>query len=185
MILILSAVTGVIAFAGEFVFTRTLKQGGTESAVGVPYIKAVLYPFLAVSASLWGSMYFGRDGEIVLQLLVCAGVLLVLFLLELFVLKNRVSAFAVAAFLLQSVAAVFVSFYLGEKSDILKYAVAYASAALLPVIANTAVYALKTKVRESKCGLFIYIVANLLAPVAACIAFMSVMSEVFLNVPAL
>ncbi len=185
MIFILSAVIGLIAFAAELIFGRILKQGGKDSALGISYIGSVLYPVISVSAALWGSLYLERDGDLTFQLLVCAGFAVVFFLLEFFAFKKRVSAFAVFAIMLQSAAAVYAVRYFGERTETVLNVIAFVTAALLPAAANTALYSLKTKVRATGSGIVIYLLADLCAPVIACLTLIFVMVEVFANAAAL
>ncbi|MBQ6182390.1 MAG: hypothetical protein IJK33_00675 [Clostridia bacterium] len=185
MIFILSAVIGLIAFAAELIFGRILKQGGKDAALGISYIRSVLYPVISVSAALWGSLYLERDGDLILQLLVCAGFALVFFLLEFFAFKKRVSAFVVFAILLQSAAAIYAVRFFGERTGTVLNAIAFGTAALLPAAANTALYSLKSKVRATGSGILLYLLADLCAPVIACLTLIFLMSEVFVNAAAL
>lgn len=184
MTLILAFSIALAAFAGEIVFSLMLKQNDYCSAEGNSLLKSVCYPAAAVSAALWGGHYSGFESSVVLKCLVCFAVLAILFLVEFFLLKNRIQSFHCIVFLVQSVVAVILASVFFVRADIYQSVFVYVTASVLPCVANIALGALKTKVNKQKCGVTVYIMANLISPAAACAVLVVVMNEVLANLQA-
>ena len=184
MTLILAFSIAFAVFAGEIVFTWVLAQDGFCVPEGNSLLKAVIYPLAAVSAALWGGRYFGFESNTFIQCLVCLGVSGILFLVEFFLLKKKLSSLHCIVFLVQSAIAVVLANGFYERSDFNRTVVVYSFVSLLPCAANIALGSLKTKVNKQKCGVIVYIMANLISPAAACAVFTVVMNEVLANLQA-
>jgi len=184
MSIIVTALIAFTAFAGEIVFSAVLKNENCCSANGCELLKAVS-PLAAVSAALWGPRYLFGSDDLLYSLAICFVLYAVMFLVELFIMKKRVPALFCIVFFIQSALAATALFDIHAADGIVKSAVLFGAAAIVPALANVSIAALKTKINSRKCGIVITCCACFAAPQAVSLAFVAVLNEVIVSVRAL
>ena len=185
MILTFALLIGAAAFCGEILFNCILKQRIFCAASGNSLVKAVLYPCAIASLALWGTDYLFSQEKIEISLAICAGAALIFFAIEFFIIKNRRAAFHICVYLIQALCAVGLSYYLGEKPDIIVKITAFVSCALLPAFVNTALASAKLRLNCRERISFAYVCSSLLAPAGMCVIYISILQEVLVNLRAL